>query len=201
MHRTVAWVMPTTVFASDWTRLTCAVGPKISWTKFPSRLGCIFAASIPVPSQPFVQAAVPGIVQSFAQILQTLMQATASAPTRRQPADDALRTFEDAIGRGRLDDRVVQKDHAGEAWVDVLGLTLPCSVADIKRAFRRVALATHPDRPCGSHEAFLAAQAALRRALEAVEHARCARTMPMTHRNGYAAARPSRATGSLLTYA
>jgi len=193
--------MPTAAFASDWTRLACSIGPKISWTRFPAGLGCIFVASISVPTQAFVQAAVPGVVPSFAQILHTLMQASTPAPAQRKPCDDALRMFEDAIGRGRLDDRVVKKDHAGEAWVEVLGLTLPCSVADIKRAFRRLALATHPDREGGSHEAFLAAQAALRSALEAVERAGCSRTMTVVHRNGYAAAGPSQTTGSLLAYA
>jgi hypothetical protein len=46
-----------------------------------------------------------------------------------------------------------------------LGIELPCTVADVKRAFRRLAFATHPDRQGGSHAAFLRAQALLDEAL------------------------------------
>jgi curved DNA-binding protein CbpA len=38
-------------------------------------------------------------------------------------------------------------------------------VADVKRAFRQLAFATHPDRPGGSHAAFLRAQSLLDEAL------------------------------------
>jgi DnaJ-domain-containing protein 1 len=37
----------------------------------------------------------------------------------------------------------------------VLGLETPRTATELRRAFRRMALETHPDRPGGSHEAFL----------------------------------------------
>jgi hypothetical protein len=47
---------------------------------------------------------------------------------------------------------------ASPAWATSLGLALPCSEEDVKRAFRRLARTTHPDCEGGSHEAFLRAQ-------------------------------------------
>jgi len=41
----------------------------------------------------------------------------------------------------------------------VLGLDTPRTLAEARHAFRRMALQTHPDRPGGSHEAFLRTQA------------------------------------------
>ena len=42
------------------------------------------------------------------------------------------------------------------ACLTELGLGLGCSVADVKRAFRRRARNVHPDAPSGSHAAFVA---------------------------------------------
>ena len=50
-------------------------------------------------------------------------------------------------------------------WADELGVALPCDVADVMRAFRRLAFKTHPDRPGGSHDAFLHTRALLDEAL------------------------------------
>ncbi|MFP6685696.1 MAG: J domain-containing protein [Polyangiaceae bacterium] len=49
----------------------------------------------------------------------------------------------------------------------VLGLRGPCTVADIKRAFRRCARELHPDTPTGSHAAFVALGRAYAQALAA----------------------------------
>ena len=50
-------------------------------------------------------------------------------------------------------------------WAAELGVSLPCDVAEVKRAFRRLAFLTHPDRPGGSHAGFLRAQELLGEAL------------------------------------
>lgn len=51
----------------------------------------------------------------------------------------------------------------------VLGLTFPCGIDDVRRAFRRLALTTHPDRPGGSQQAFVVATAAYEDSLRLVE--------------------------------
>jgi hypothetical protein len=56
-------------------------------------------------------------------------------------------------------------------WAAELGIDLPCDVQGVRRAFRRLALSTHPDCLGGSHEAFLHAQRALEEALAAVQDA------------------------------
>jgi hypothetical protein len=45
----------------------------------------------------------------------------------------------------------------------------PYSLEEAKRAFRRLAFKTHPDRPGGSRADFLQAQASLREAIAAIE--------------------------------
>jgi len=50
----------------------------------------------------------------------------------------------------------------------VLGVEPSCTVEDIRRAFRKKALGVHPDRPGGSHRAFLDLQRAEQRALALV---------------------------------
>lgn len=49
-------------------------------------------------------------------------------------------------------------------WAEELGVELPCDVDAVKRAFRRLAFRTHPDRTGGSHAAFLHAQELLEQA-------------------------------------
>lgn len=51
------------------------------------------------------------------------------------------------------------------SWAVELDLDLPCDAQSARRAFRRRALETHPDRPGGSHEAFLRSVQALDEAL------------------------------------
>jgi len=55
-------------------------------------------------------------------------------------------------------------------WERTLGLTFPCTHEEVRRSFKRRALDTHPDRPGGSHEAFLAVRAARDEALSALDH-------------------------------
>jgi len=47
----------------------------------------------------------------------------------------------------------------------LLGLRLPCTEADVRRAFRQQALDAHPDRLGGTHGAFVALQQAYEDAL------------------------------------
>ena len=56
------------------------------------------------------------------------------------------------------------------SWETTLGLTFPCTHEDVRRTFKRRALDTHPDRPGGSHEAFLAVRAARDEAFAALDH-------------------------------
>lgn len=50
-------------------------------------------------------------------------------------------------------------------WAAELDVDPSCGVDGLRRAFRRRALETHPDRPGGSHEAFLRCQRALEEGL------------------------------------
>jgi hypothetical protein len=56
-------------------------------------------------------------------------------------------------------------------WAGELGVELPCDIDSIKRAFRRLAFRTHPDRAGGSHAAFVRAQELLAEALDWLTHA------------------------------
>jgi hypothetical protein len=82
-------------------------------------------------------------------------------PRAETPFEQSLRVFECALASlGSVDGFTPTTP-----WARELGIDTPCTVADVKRAFRRLAFATHPDRPGGSHEAFLRAQALLDEAL------------------------------------
>lgn len=50
-----------------------------------------------------------------------------------------------------------------------LGLKAGCSRAEVKRAYKRLSLKTHPDTPTGSHDAFIKLNKAYERALQIVE--------------------------------
>ncbi len=53
--------------------------------------------------------------------------------------------------------------------LEQLGLSARCSLDDVRRAFRRQALHTHPDRRGGSHQAFVALQRAYDQAVALLE--------------------------------
>jgi hypothetical protein len=59
-------------------------------------------------------------------------------------------------------------------WAIELDVDLPCDPQTVRRAFRRLALKTHPDRPGGSHQAFLRAKATLEEALAALRESETA---------------------------
>ncbi len=99
-------------------------------------------------------------MSQFADLLDEALCAEPEAPAE-SPFERSLRMFEGALAAlGSADGFAL-----AAPWSQELGIELPCTVADVKRAFRRLAFATHPDRPGGSHAAFLRAQALLDEAL------------------------------------
>ena len=54
------------------------------------------------------------------------------------------------------------------ACLRMLSLDLSCTLDDVKRSFRKLALETHPDRPGGSHAAFMRARDAFEQAVRFV---------------------------------
>ncbi len=103
----------------------------------------------------------------FGEILASLLEAPeAPAQHAARPSlfDDAVRRFEREIAR--LGSTSLRADEApGPAWAIALDVRLPCTVQELRRAFRKLAFRTHPDRAGGSHEAFLRTQALLAEAL------------------------------------
>lgn len=87
-----------------------------------------------------------------------------SREPRPSRLDDALRRLESELARlcalGLREDAP-----SAPAWAIALDLQLPCTVQELRRAFRKLAFRTHPDREGGSHEAFLRTQALLEEAL------------------------------------
>ena len=61
-------------------------------------------------------------------------------------------------------ERVVQYGGLSPACFGLLGLSFPCTVAEVKAAYRKLAKCVHPDRG-GSHDEFLALQVAYEQAL------------------------------------
>jgi hypothetical protein len=79
------------------------------------------------------------------------------------------------------------------SWARVLGLRADCTEEQVKRAYRVRAFDTHPDRPGGSHEAFLAVRRAHDEALAALDGAAAAdeRSAGSAGRHGARSAPPA----------
>lgn len=112
--------------------------------------------------------------------------------------EQSLRSFEAALADLPPD---VVTGPAVASWAVALGVTLPCTVQELKRAFRRLAFATHPDRPGGSHDAFLRAQAALQDALSSLRAAPPPARLAGAGRYAKQAALAPRRTPAQSTYA
>jgi hypothetical protein len=115
-------------------------------------------------------------VRTFAAWLEEALQIepTGSAtPVPRLSEQPTLEAFERLVSAlPELAPSLV----AQAPWAEELGVELPCDIDAAKRAFRRLAFQTHPDRPGGSHQAFLHAQKLLEEALESLSDSRCKTT-------------------------
>lgn len=88
------------------------------------------------------------------------LEAWLDEPAPRRAFADAVRAFEQAAHE------VAVRAHAERPrWARELDVAFPCSADEARRAFRRLALRVHPDRPGGSHDAFVRAQGWLDEAL------------------------------------
>lgn len=94
-------------------------------------------------------------MSEFARILQGFLDADEPAPPPSPRFADAIADFETQVAVLSVEKVVTAPAFP---WAAELGVTLPCSAAELKRAFRKRAFETHPDRPGGSHEEFLRVQ-------------------------------------------
>jgi hypothetical protein len=104
-------------------------------------------------------------VKTFAAWLEEALQSKPTGPATpvsslsEQPTLEAFERLLSALPE------VAPSRVAQAPWAEALGVELPCDVDTIRRAFRRLAFRTHPDRVGGSHEAFLQAKELLEEAL------------------------------------
>lgn len=110
------------------------------------------------------RAAVPRVVSAFADVLEAALNAEPE-PSRAGAFEGAVRAFEAAVAESPTASDVAPPR---PSWATTLGVQVPCTVEDVRRAFRRLAFETHPDRPNGSQEGFLRACEALEGALAAL---------------------------------
>lgn len=85
-------------------------------------------------------------------------------------------------------------EDARPAWARTLGLSLGCDEEQVRRAYRRLVFETHPDRPGGSHEAFLAVRLAHDEAMAALRASRHVEAKPAGGARRAAPVRSYRAT-------
>jgi len=100
-------------------------------------------------------------VAPFEQFLEAALREAGSPEPSRAPFAEAALAFERQLG-------ALPAGTRRPAWAVELDIDLPCAPEAARKAFRRRALETHPDRPGGSHEAFLRSQRALDQALSAL---------------------------------
>ncbi|HVH42970.1 MAG TPA: J domain-containing protein [Labilithrix sp.] len=112
-------------------------------------------------------------VRTFDEFLQAAMNEAATGPARASSTtgcgdSDVVAQVAAAAARAALVPATLRLP----AWAVALDVSLPCSEQSLKQAFRRRAFETHPDRPGGSHEAFLSTRAAYEDGLAAVRAGR-----------------------------
>jgi hypothetical protein len=100
-------------------------------------------------------------VATFAQTLEAALHEADAAPSPSAPFAGAVRAFGESVSAAAFvapatDEAVRAPD--GDRDLE-LGVDQPRTMAEARRAFRKMALRTHPDCPGGSHEAFLRTQA------------------------------------------
>jgi hypothetical protein len=101
-------------------------------------------------------------VSEFAQILQGFLgddEPAVAAPAPRFAA--TIADFETKVAALSAETLVTAPAFP---WAAELGVSLPCTTAELKRAFKKRAFETHPDRAGGSHEKFLRVQGLLAQA-------------------------------------
>lgn len=111
-------------------------------------------------------------------------EARGRAPDVKGPVAPAMVDLSSSVAASfaRADER--------PSWARVLGLPAECDEAAVRTAYRRRAFETHPDRPGGSHEAFLAVRRAHEEAIVALlAQGRILRAAPTPAATAYVAAR------------
>jgi hypothetical protein len=96
----------------------------------------------------------------FSELLEEEYLRQESAARNATSFAESLRALSDHVIHGALESATPGAEDAF-----VLGVGTPRDLYELKRAFRRMALETHPDRPGGSHAAFLRTQALFEEAL------------------------------------
>lgn len=95
---------------------------------------------------------------SFAEVLESVLEETAPTPAAVGGFERVLASFTDRVAEAAARFSTAPSEPEGVRDL-VLGVDVPRTMAELRWAFRRMALQTHPDRPGGSHEAFLRTQA------------------------------------------
>ncbi len=121
------------------------------------------------------------------------------------PTPQAVGAFERAVKA--FDGEVAELARRGlgadrpDALRTLLGDDAPWTVDAVKQAFRRMALATHPDRPGGSHEAFLRTTALFETALAGFSATSDPPPRAVAARALYAAPSAARSSAAASAYA
>lgn len=125
-------------------------------------------------------------MSAFAQILEQAFQRRVADEESRSatPLQNALNYFENGFARLPFEESAQVLAQERPAWAVALQLELPCTVQELKRAFRRQALKSHPDRPGGSHEAFLRTTALFEEAMAYLKSARATEPRLTSNRVG-----------------
>jgi hypothetical protein len=149
------------------------------------------------PPQGAAPATVHPGVSLFAELLDEALTRPFE-PRPQAPFEESLRAFEQVLAA-----LPASSQPPRATWAAELGIVLPCTLDDLKRAFRRLAFETHPDRPGGSHQAFLRARALLDQALASLSPLQGERAAALRYercKRGIAEGTRARSTGA-STYA
>ncbi len=107
------------------------------------------------------------VVRSFAEELE---QAIASSTDELEATPAPARPIVDDAISAMLA-TATAFEVVAPSWAMTIGVPFPCTETELKRSFRKRAFETHPDRPGGSHEAFLSVSRALDEGVKALASA------------------------------
>lgn len=102
---------------------------------------------------------------SFAEVLADALRNSPSPEPRESPGP-AFDAFAWTASHNVAVSVAVRED--APAWARTLGVSFPCTSDELRRAFRKRAFETHPDRAGGSSDAFVAVRTALDEGLVAL---------------------------------